>query len=188
MVDNQGGVDISYMTEECNTSLAHGIFMRRSTNGGASFGPAQKINKPGQWEDNPDPDDLLPPKNARLPASTSAPLVFNPVDNSLNYIVQNNINRATSGADISFTKSLDYGNTWSDMTTVSVNGSGEPGAAGPVLPVDGRRPRGRPARDLVRQPQRPRQSADRDLPGRFERWRRDLGEPRHQHASRGTRT
>ena len=126
VVDNQGGVDISYQTEECNTSLSHGIFMRRSTNGGASFGPAQKINKPGQWKDNPDPDDLLPPKNARLPASTSAPLVFNPVDNSLNYIVQNNVNSATSGADISFTRSLNYGNTWSNMTTVSVNGSGDP--------------------------------------------------------------
>ena len=51
--------------------------------------------------------------------------VFNPVDNSLNYIVQNNINRAKSGADISFTKSKDYGITWSHMTTVSVNGSGD---------------------------------------------------------------
>jgi BNR/Asp-box repeat protein len=126
VVDNQGGVDISYMTEECNTSLDHGIFFRRSTNGGASFSKAQKINKKGQWKDNPDPDDVLPPKNARIAASTSAPLVFDPVDNSLNYIVQNNINRATSGADISFTKSLDYGKTWSDMTTVSVNGSGQP--------------------------------------------------------------
>jgi hypothetical protein len=126
VVDDQGGVDISYMTEDCNTSIDRGIFMRRSTNGGASFGPAHKINKPGQWKDNPDPDDLLPPKNARWPASTSAPLVFNPADNSLNYIVQNNINDDTSGADISFTKSLDYGNTWSDMTTVSVNGIGNP--------------------------------------------------------------
>ncbi len=126
VVDNHGGVDISYMTEECNTSLDHGIFMRRSTNGGSSFGGASKINKPGQWKDNPDPDDLLPPKNARIAASTSAPLVFDPTDNSLNYIVQNNVNRATSGADISFTKSMDYGSTWSDMTTVSVTGSGAP--------------------------------------------------------------
>src|SRR3954453_6511461 len=29
VVDNQGGLDISYMTEECNTSIDHGIFMRR---------------------------------------------------------------------------------------------------------------------------------------------------------------
>jgi len=126
VVDNQGGLDISYMTEECNTSIDHGIFFKRSTDGGSSFGPTKQINKPGQWADNPNPDDLLPGKKARIASSTSAPLVFNPVDNSLNYIVQNNINRATSGADISFTKSTDYGNTWSNMTNVAVNGSGGP--------------------------------------------------------------
>jgi hypothetical protein len=133
-VDNKGGVDISYMTEECNTSLDHGIFMRRSTDGGASFSGPRKINKPGQWEDNPRLDDTLPPKNARWPASTSAPLVFNPVDKSLNYIVQNNINRATSGADISFTKSFNYGKAWSDMTTVSVTGNGKPAPKDQFLP------------------------------------------------------
>jgi hypothetical protein len=126
VVDNQGGLDISYMTEECNTSLDHGIFMRRSTDGGANFGPANRINKAGQWADNPNPDDLLPNKRARVPASTSAPLVFNPVDNSLNYIVQNNINRSTSGADISFTKSTDYGATWSKMSYVATNALGQP--------------------------------------------------------------
>ncbi len=115
VVDNQGGLDISYMTEECNTSIDHGIFMRRSINGGNGFGPALKINKDGQWADNPNPDDLLPNKKGRIAASTSAPLVFNPVDNSLNYIVQNDVNRKTTGADISFTKSKDYGQTWSKM-------------------------------------------------------------------------
>jgi len=126
VVDNQGGLDISYMTEECNTSIDHGILMRRSVNGGASFGTAQKINKPGQWEDNPDPDDLLPNKKARIAASTSAPLVFNPVDHSLNYIVQNNVNRAKTGADISFTKSTDYGQTWSNMHNVARTQNGAP--------------------------------------------------------------
>jgi hypothetical protein len=134
VVDNRGGVDISYMTEECNTAIDHRIFMRRSTDGGASFSGPRKINKRGQWQDNPDPDDVLPPKNARWPASTSAPLLFDPVDNSLNYIVQNNINRKTSGADISFTKSFDYGKTWSDMTTVSVTGSGKPAPKDQFLP------------------------------------------------------
>jgi hypothetical protein len=126
VVDNKGGLDISYMTEECNTSLDHGIFFKRSTNGGASFGPTKQINKPGQWADNPNPDDLLPPKRARIASSTSAPLVFNPVDHSLNYIVQNNIDQAKSGADISFTKSTDYGATWSNMQDVAVTGSGKP--------------------------------------------------------------
>jgi len=126
VVDNQGGLDISYMTEECNTSLDHGIFMRRSTDGGNNFGPALRINKDGQWADNPNPDDLLPNKKASIASSTSAPLVLNPVDNSLNYIVQNNVNRKTTGADISFTKSKNYGQTWSKMSFVSVNSNGNP--------------------------------------------------------------
>jgi hypothetical protein len=126
VVDNKGGLDISYMTEECNTGIDHGIFMRRSVNGGRSFGHAQRIDKPGQWRDNPNKNDLLPDKNAPIAASTSAPLVFNPVDHSLNYIVQNNINRAKTGADISFTKSTDYGQTWSNMHYVATTRNGGP--------------------------------------------------------------
>jgi hypothetical protein len=126
VVDNQGGLDISYMTEGCNRFIGHGIFMRRSTDGGQTFGAAERINKANQWADNPNPDDLLPNKKARFPASTSAPLVFNPVDNSLNYIVQNNVNRAQTGADISFAKSKDYGKTWSNMHDVAVDGAGKP--------------------------------------------------------------
>ena len=134
VVDNQGGLDISYMTEECNTSLDHRILFKRSTNGGKTFNATRKISKPGEWKDNPSPEDLLPNKNARIAASTSAPLVFNPVDKSLNYIVQNNINRDTSGADISFARSFDYGTTWSNMHTVSVTGSGNPAPNDQFLP------------------------------------------------------
>ena len=36
VVDGQGGLDISYMTEECNTSIDHRILFKRSTDGGAS--------------------------------------------------------------------------------------------------------------------------------------------------------
>jgi hypothetical protein len=126
VVDAQGGLNVSYLSEDCNTSIDRAIFLKRSTNGGASFGARHTINKSGQWAGNPDPAGLLPDKNAPLAVSTSAPLVFNPVDGSLNYIVQNNINRAVSGADISFTKSFDHGTTWSAMATVSVDGSGNP--------------------------------------------------------------
>ncbi len=125
-VDDKGGLNIAYQTEECNTSIDHGIFVRRSANGGASFGPRHRIDKAGQWADNPNIDDLLQNKKARIPASTSAPLVFNPVDNSLNYIVQNNIDRATSGANISFTKSRNYGRTWTNMRDVAVTAAGNP--------------------------------------------------------------
>jgi hypothetical protein len=126
VVDKQGGLNISYMSEDCNTGIDRAILFKRSTNGGASFGSRHRISKIAQWKDNPNPADVLPDKNAGIAASTSAPLVFNPVDRSLNYIVQNNINRAQTGADISFTRSLDHGTTWSRMTTVSVAGSGDP--------------------------------------------------------------
>ncbi len=134
VVDDKGGLDISYMTEECNTSIDHGIFMRRSTDGGNNFAPRSRINKAGQWADNPNPDDLLPNKEARVPASTSAPLVFNPVDHSLNYIVQNNINHKHTGADISFTKSRNYGKTWTSMRDVAVNGAGKPAGKDQFFP------------------------------------------------------
>lgn len=142
VVDDHGAINISYMTEECNSSIDHDIFMRRSTDGGTTFGPARKINKPGQWADNPDPGDVLAPKLARWPASTSAPLVFNPRDHSLNFIVQNNINRDTSGADISFTQSFDYGTTWSPMKTVSVGSAGQPAAEDQFFPWMDVDPRG----------------------------------------------
>ena len=142
VVDDHGAINISYMTEECNSSIDHDIFMRRSTDGGTTFGAARKINKPGQWADNPDPGDVLPPKLARWPASTSAPLVFNPRDHSLNFIVQNNINRDTSGADISFTQSFDYGTTWSPMKTVSVGSAGQPAAEDQFFPWMDVDPRG----------------------------------------------
>ena len=63
VVDDQGGLDISYMTEECNSSIDHKLLIRRSTNGGVTFGPAVRINKPGEWADNPNPDDVLRPSS-----------------------------------------------------------------------------------------------------------------------------
>jgi hypothetical protein len=126
VVDTEGGLDIAFMSEDCNTGRDRAIFFRRSVSGGHHFGRVSHIDEPGEWQDNPDPDDVLPNKNAPFAASTSAPLVFNPVDDSLDYIVQNNVNRRHTGADISFTKSLNFGRTWSDMVPVAVNGSGQP--------------------------------------------------------------
>ena len=134
VVDNKGGVDISYMSEDCNDAFDPAILFSRSTDGGVTFGAQRRIDKPGQWKDNPNVNDILPPKKGRAPASTSAPLVFNPTDKSLDYIVQNNINRAVSGADISFTKSMDYGRTWSNMKFVSVNAAGQPAKRDQFLP------------------------------------------------------
>jgi len=124
-VDDQGGLDVTFMSEDCNTSIDRGIYFKRLGSEG-TFGPLIRIDKPGQWADNPDSSDLLPGKLARIPASTSANVVFNAVTHALEFAVQNNINRNVSGADISYTQSLDYGQTWSDMRFVSVDGFGIP--------------------------------------------------------------
>src|SRR5204862_7509438 len=67
VVDDQGGLDISYASEDCNTSFDRGLFFKQSRDGGSTFSPAVQIDKPGQWKDNPNTADLLPNKNARIP-------------------------------------------------------------------------------------------------------------------------
>jgi hypothetical protein len=124
-IDDQGGVDIAYALEDCNTSIDRGLRFKRSTTGGDTW-PTNpvKINKTGQFKDNPDEGDLLPPKEARVPISPS--LVYNEVTDTLGYVYQNNVNRAVSKADITFQRSTDYGQTWSNITYVSATGSGAP--------------------------------------------------------------
>ena len=55
VVDSQGGLDISYMTEECNTSIDHRILFKRSTTGGASFGPRHRSASPASGWTTPIP-------------------------------------------------------------------------------------------------------------------------------------
>lgn len=124
IVDNQGGLDIAYAIESCNTGHDFTMFIQRSTDGGNTFtGPVQ-INFPTEFLDNPNPFDLLPNKSFRAPLSPS--LAFNPVTKALEFVYQNNVNMAVSGADISFQQSKDYGATWSHAKTISITPSGAP--------------------------------------------------------------
>jgi hypothetical protein len=138
-VDDQGGVGISFMQEDCNTSLDRRILYRHLSAGGV-LGPVVQINRAGEWKDNPSKSDLLPNKNARFPASTSAPIVWNDVTKAFEFIVQNSNNRnggqtgTPTGADISYTESHDYGATWQHMRFVSVDGSGDPAPEDQMLP------------------------------------------------------
>ena len=122
VVDSTGALDIAYTLEDCNTGFDRGFFFTRSTNGGATYALPVQIDNPGQFADNPNPQDKLNPKKFRAPISPS--LVFNPVTGSLNFAYQNNVNRQSSGADISFQQSRDFGATWSDAKTISTTAGG----------------------------------------------------------------
>src|SRR6266540_1570492 len=122
VVDSQGGLDIPYVSEDCNTAVDRALLFTRSTDGGANFAPTVQIDKPGQFADNPNTQDLLPSKQARIPISPS--VVFNPTTGTLGYVYQNNVDRTVSGADISFQQSSDFGATWSDAKTISTTPSG----------------------------------------------------------------
>ncbi len=124
VVDSAGGLDIAYVTEECNTSLDHQLLFKRSTDGGETFSDTVEIDHPGEFADNPNLADLLPNKAFRAPISPS--LAFNPVTKTLEYVYQNNINRLVSGADISFQQSKDFGKHWSHAKFISITASGAP--------------------------------------------------------------
>jgi hypothetical protein len=124
VVDDTGALNVSYISEDCNTAYDRALYFKRSTDGGQSFGPRVRIDKPGQFRDNPNFQDLLPAKKARIPISPS--MVFDPTRGRLLYAYQNNLNRALTGADISLQTSDDHGQTWSDARTLSVTASGAP--------------------------------------------------------------
>ncbi len=124
VVDNQGGLDISYAIEACNTGRDFALMFKRSADGGNTFTNAVQINFPGEFVDNPNPRDLLPNKNFRAPISPS--LAFNGVTKTLEFVYQNNRGMTTSGADISFQQSKDYGVTWTHAKTISITPTGAP--------------------------------------------------------------
>lgn len=138
VVDETGALDVAYALEDCNTGLDRAFFFTRSTNAGTSFSAPVRIDKAGQFADNPNVQDRLPNKKARAPISPS--LAYDPHDNLLLFAYQNNIDRQTSGADISIQTSGNFGATWSDTSAVGVTASGDAAPGDqffPWLAVDG---------------------------------------------------
>jgi hypothetical protein len=124
-VERDGTLDIGYALEECNTSLDHGFRFQKSTDGGASFlASPVHVDKPGQFVDNPDPGDLLPPTVFRAPNTLS--IDYSSKTGTLTYLYQNFINAAVSGADISVQQSHDGGLTWTDAEFLSTQAGGGP--------------------------------------------------------------
>jgi hypothetical protein len=124
VVDDNGGLDVAYALEECNTSFDPALFFTRSTDGGAVFSVPVRIDKAGQFADSPNRQDLLPAKHARIGISPS--LAFDPTRGRLLFAYENNIDRQTSGANVSIQTSDDFGATWSDAGTVGVTPEGDP--------------------------------------------------------------
>jgi hypothetical protein len=126
VVENNGTLDVGFVSENCNDSFDPHLLFQKSTDGGQTFLPtAVQIDKPGQYADFQDAanDDTLPPTAFRAPNTPS--LAYSPRTNSLLFVYQNNINRPVSQADISFQTSGDGGLHWSDSRFLST-ASGQP--------------------------------------------------------------
>jgi hypothetical protein len=133
VVQRDGTLDIGYILEDCNTALDFGFRFQKSSDGGATFlASPVHVDKPGQFVDNPDPADLLPPTRFRAPNTLS--VAYSQASGTLVFLYQNNVNRAQSKADISFQRSVDGGLTWSDARFLSVDAQGNPAAGDQFFP------------------------------------------------------
>lgn len=140
VVERNGALDIAYVLEECNTSIDHGLRFQKSTNGGASFLPNPVIvNKPGQWADNPDPNDLLP--NTAFRAPNTVALAYSRRSGRLAYVYANYPSGPGSG-NIAVSLSDNGGMTWSDSRTISLEGHNTPARNNQFFPWIAATPQG----------------------------------------------
>jgi hypothetical protein len=136
VVENNGTLDVGFVSENCNDSVDPHLLFQKSTDGGQTFlRTAVQIDKKGQYMDFIDGagSDTLPPTSFRAPNTPS--LAYSPVTGTLLYVYQNNINRATSKADISYQTSTNGGRSWSNSKTLSTDSSGNPAANDQFFPA-----------------------------------------------------
>jgi hypothetical protein len=131
IVDEGGGLNVAYAIEECNTGYDSGFFLKRVTFPSGTVTAQVRIDKPGQFADNPNRGDRLQNIKARIPISPS--LVY---DSSIGLIFayQNNIGTGAQGADISLQISSDLGQTWSDAEPITVTPEGDPAPGNQFFP------------------------------------------------------
>ncbi|MGE5459436.1 MAG: hypothetical protein ACM3WR_02285 [Solirubrobacterales bacterium] len=136
VVDEQGGLDVAFVSEDCNTSYDRALYFARSTTGGATFGQVVRVDHPGEWTDNPNRNDYLGGLGqVRLPGTIS--LAYDATRSRLVLLVQNAIDLQTSGTNISAQTSDDFGATWSSASPVSVTGAGDPAPGQQFFPAVG---------------------------------------------------
>lgn len=126
-VEKNGALDVGFVSEDCNDSYDPHLLFQKSTDGGNSFlAHAVRIDKAGQYKDFKDAakDDTIPPTAFRAPNTTS--LAYSPSTGTLLYVYQNNINRPTSKADISYQLSHDGGLHWTNAKFLSTTSGNTP--------------------------------------------------------------
>jgi hypothetical protein len=140
VVEKNGALDIAYVLEECNSSIDHGLRFQKSTDGGATFLPtAIRVNKPGQWADNPDAADLIPHTAFRTPNTVA--MAYSKPTGTLAYVYTNYIHGAAHG-NIDVSVSHDGGATWSNSHTISLK-QGQPARGNQFFPWIAATPNGK---------------------------------------------
>ena len=141
VVEKSGALDVAYVLEDCNSSHDRGLRFQKSTNGGTSFLSTRvKVNKIGQWKDNPSAGDVIPNGNFRTPNTVS--LAYSAATGTLAYVYTNYI-RGVGNGDIDVSLSHDGGRHWSDPQTISLNQMGDPARGNQFFPWIAATPSGR---------------------------------------------
>jgi hypothetical protein len=133
VVDEHGGLNVAFVSEDCNTSYDRALLFARSTDGGASFGNVVRVDEPGEWVDNSNRNDNLPGKgDVRFPGT----LGFT-YDATRDRLVILALNAIADTSSISAHLSNDFGATWSSPRWVSVSASGRPARGDQFFPAVG---------------------------------------------------
>jgi BNR/Asp-box repeat len=133
LVDETGGLNVAFVSEDCNTSYDRALLFARSTDGGATFGEVVRVDQPGDWIDNANRNDNLPGKgHVRFPGT----LGFT-YDATRDRLIMLDLNAIADSSSISAQYSDDFGATWSDSIWVSVAASGGPARGDQFFPAVG---------------------------------------------------
>jgi hypothetical protein len=133
VVDEAGGLDVAFVSEDCNTSYDRALLFARSEDGGVSFGDVVRVDRPGDWVDNSNRNDNLPGKgDVRFPGTIS--LAY---DATRGRLILLDLNAIADSSSISAQISDDFGATWSGSIWVSVSPSGGPARGDQFFPAVG---------------------------------------------------
>jgi hypothetical protein len=133
VVDDEGGLDVAFVSEDCNTSYDRMLLFSRSTDGGASFGDIVRVDRRGEWVDSSNRNDNLPGKgDVRFPGTLGFAY-----DATRGRLIMLALNAIADSSSISSQYSDDFGATWSPARWVSVGASGGPARGDQFFPAVG---------------------------------------------------